>query len=123
VPVHSELRAILDATPSPHLTYLISGHGKPYATAKSLGNAMSRWAAEAGLTGCSLHGLRKACCRKLAEAGCTVNQIQAVSGHKTLAEVERYTRDADRTRLAEEVISRTQSYPREDRFYPQERKA
>ena len=34
-----------------------------------------------------------------------MNQIQAVSGHKTLAEVERYTRDADRTRLAEEVIS------------------
>jgi integrase len=75
------------------------------------------------LTGCSLHGLRKACCRKLAEARCTVNQIQAISGHKTLAEVERYTRDADRTRLAEEAISRTQSYPRGDRFYPQETKA
>ena len=36
----------------------------------------------------------------IAEAGCTAKQIQAITGHKTLAEVERYTRKADQVRLA-----------------------
>jgi integrase len=123
VPIHPELKAILDATPSPHLTYLLSGHCKPYATAKSFGNAMNRWAMEAGLTGCPLHGLRKSCCRRLAEAGCSAIEIRAISGHQSLAEVERYVRGADQERLAERAISRTQSYPREYHAYPRKEKA
>jgi integrase len=59
VPLHPELEAILYATPSPHLTFLISGAGKPYASAKSFGNAVNAWAKQAGLTGCPLHGLRR----------------------------------------------------------------
>jgi integrase-like protein len=39
-----------------------------------------------------LHGLRKTAALSLAEAGCTVHEIQAITGHKSLAEVERYTR-------------------------------
>ena len=31
----------------------------------------------------SPHGLRKAMCRRLAEAGCSASQIAAISGHKT----------------------------------------
>jgi hypothetical protein len=30
IPVHPELRAILDATPSEHLTFLVTTTGKPY---------------------------------------------------------------------------------------------
>ena len=123
VPLHGDLTTILDATPSSHLTYLISGHGKPYASAKSLGNAMNAWAKQAGLTGCELHGLRKSCARRLAEAGCTALEIMAITGHKTLKEVERYTKAADQERMAERAISRTQSYPRQDRSYPRKEKA
>jgi hypothetical protein len=43
---------------------------------------------------CVPHGLRKAACRRLAEVGATAHQIMAVSGHKSLREVERYTRAA-----------------------------
>jgi integrase len=50
--------------------------------------------------GLAAHGLRKAACRRLAEAGCTPHQIKAISGHKTLAEVTRYTDAADQKRLA-----------------------
>jgi enterobacteria phage integrase len=49
---------------------------------------------------CKAHGLRKAAARRLAEAGCSAKQIQAITRHKSLAEVERYTRKADQTRLA-----------------------
>ena len=69
------------------------------------------------------HGLRKACCRRLAEAGCSAHEIMSISGHKSLAEVERYTKAADQKRMAERAIARTESYPRQDRPYPRTKKA
>jgi hypothetical protein len=44
---------------------------------------------------------------RLADAGCTVHQIAAVSGHKTLKEIEHYTKAADQRRLAREAMGRT----------------
>ncbi len=62
---------------------------------------------EAGLPSrCKAHGLRKAAARRLAEAGCSASEIAAITGHKTLAEVERYTRAADQERLARQAIKR-----------------
>jgi hypothetical protein len=49
-------------------------------------------------------GLRKAALTRLADAGKTVHQIAAVSGHKTLKEIERYTKAADQRRLAREAL-------------------
>lgn len=60
----------------------------------------------AGLKGLSAHGLRKSAARRLAEAGCSTKQIAAITGHKTLGEVERYTASADQERMAREAISR-----------------
>jgi hypothetical protein len=51
--------------------------------------------------------LRKAACRRLAEAGCTRHEIAAISGHRTLKEVERYTRAVDQARLARQAMKRT----------------
>src|SRR5215472_485397 len=56
---------------------------------------------------CTAHGLRKAACRRLAEAGCSANEIAAISGHKTLREVQRYTDAADQARLARNAMART----------------
>jgi integrase len=55
---------------------------------------------EAGLHGFSAHGLRKAGCRRLAEAGCTAHEIAAWSGHRTLSEVAHYTRAVDQAAMA-----------------------
>src|SRR5262249_12573378 len=55
---------------------------------------------------CVFHGLRKAACTRLADAGCTAHQIAAISGHKTLKEVERYTKGADQARLARAAMER-----------------
>ena len=49
---------------------------------------------------CSAHGLRKAAARRLAEAGCTMHEIAAITGHASLSEVQRYTKAADQKRLA-----------------------
>lgn len=42
--------------------------------------------------------LRKTLGRLLADAECTAHEIMAALGHTTLAEAERYTREADRRR-------------------------
>jgi len=44
--------------------------------------------------------------RRLAEAGNTTHELMAISGHKTLSEVQRYTDDADRKRLAESGMAK-----------------
>jgi integrase len=61
---------------------------------------------DAGLTKLSAHGLRKAAARRLAETGCSPHQIQAITGHKSLAEVTRYTAAADQGRMAREAMKR-----------------
>ena len=54
----------------------------------------------------SPHGLRKAACVRLAYAGCSTKEIAAISGHKSLHEIERYTRDAEQARLARSAMAR-----------------
>jgi integrase len=62
---------------------------------------------KAGLPGkCNSHRLRKAMLRRLAEAGATEKQIAPWSGHKTLREIERYTRAADQKRLAQDAMKK-----------------
>ena len=50
------------------------------------------------------HGLRKAAARRLAEAGCTMHEIAAITGHARLSEIQRYTKAADQKRLALSAI-------------------
>jgi integrase len=50
---------------------------------------------------CTLRGFRKGRARNIAEAGGSAHKIQAITGHKTLSEVQHYTEAADRKRLGE----------------------
>jgi integrase len=63
IPLHPDLAAIIDATPSGHLNYLVTAHGKPF-TAAGFGVWFRLRCREAGLLKhCAAHGLRKAACR------------------------------------------------------------
>jgi integrase len=108
IPVSPALAAALDATPSQHLTFLVTDDGKPFEAA-----AFTKWFRRCcdavGLSGYSAHGLRKAACRRLAEAGCSASEIAAISGHASLREVERYTRAADQARMARNAMARTRT--------------
>lgn len=106
IPIHPQLAEILNATPSTHLTFLVTAHGKPF-TAAGFGNWFRKMCNEAGLPHCSSHGLRKAQARRLAEAGCSAHEIASITGHKTLSEVQRYAEAASQARLADAAISRT----------------
>lgn len=106
IPVHPSLKRSLEAHPSGGITFLLQRHQKPFSAA-----GFSNWFGEAvraaGLpVGVSAHGLRKAHARRLAEAGCSTQQIMAITGHLSLKEVERYTRAADKAALAKQAMDR-----------------
>ena len=100
IPVHPKLREIIDATPTVGVrTFLVTDQGKPY-TAAHFGVWFRELSDAAQCPDVSAHGLRKAAARRLAEIGCSAHQIASITGHATLMEVERYTKAADRKRMA-----------------------
>jgi integrase len=99
IPIHAKLAMIIAETPANHLNLLTTQTGKPFSAA-GFGNWFRDRCNEAGLSHCSAHGLRKAAARRLAEAGCTMHEIAAITGHASLSEVQRYTKAADQKRLA-----------------------
>lgn len=106
IPITAALAGAINATPSEAMVFLLNEHGKAF-TAKGFGKWFTAQCQRVGLTGLSPHGLRKAACRRLAEAGCSANEIAAISGHASLREVERYTRAADQARMARNAMART----------------
>jgi integrase len=99
IPVHATLFAIVNDTPTEHLTFLTTKLGQPF-TAAGFGNWFREQCNAASLPHCSAHGLRKAAARRLAEAGCTEHEIAAITGHASLREITRYTKAADQRLLA-----------------------
>ena len=108
IPIHPNVREIIDATPSGHLTFLVTEFGKPFAVA-GFGNWFREQCDMANLHHCSFHGLRKAASVRLAEAGCTPHEIAAITGHASLKEIVRYTQTADRKRLARSAMEKVKA--------------
>lgn len=114
IPVHPDLEAVIEAMASGHLTFLTTEYRRPFSPA-GFGNRFREWCNEAGLPHCSAHGLRKAAAARLAERGATAHEIMAITGHRSLEEVERYTRAARQGDLADAAMrkfkSRTKKVP------------
>jgi integrase len=107
IPLLPQLEAVIASTPmrDEQQLFLETQFGEAF-TETGFYNWFTDKARKAGVPkGRSPHGLRKACCRRLAEAGCSPHEIMSVSGHVTLKEVERYTRAANRAHLADSAIA------------------
>ena len=106
IPITPALRRAIDAYPTKHLTYLHTKAGTP-RNAKSLGADFRQWCDTAGLPRrCTLHGLRKGGARRLAEAGASAHEIMSVTGHRTISQVQHYTEEANRQKMAEAAITK-----------------
>jgi enterobacteria phage integrase len=105
IPIHPALSRALKAGPVVGMTHLITdARGRPL---RGLTALIERAARRAGLPECCVaHGLRKAALRRLAEAGSTTKEIAAVSGHRSLSEIENYTAAADQVRLARAAVAK-----------------
>jgi integrase len=100
IEVVPELARIIAATPSRHLTFLVDTRGKPYSE-WNFNRVMRKWCNESGLPEhCVPHGLRYAITTALADKQATTQEIMAITGHRSLAEVERYTKAANKRLLA-----------------------
>jgi integrase len=99
IPVLPTLKSVMDATPSEHMTFLVTEFGKSY-TAAGFGNWFRRQCNAAGLPHCSAHGLRKAGAALAAEAGASESQLKEMYGWSSMKEAEHYTRKARQKVLA-----------------------
>jgi integrase len=105
IPIHETLWPIVRGTAATAPAFILTAFGKP-RTAEALTNWFREAAHEAGLPlDSSPHGLRKAACRRLAEAGCTPHQIQAITGHQNLKEIETYTKAVEQAALARTAMA------------------
>lgn len=105
IPILDELQRAIDRSPVGDLTYLVTFYNKPF-TSNGFGNWFRKKCNEAGLPQCSAHGLRKAAASRLAEMGCSIHEIMSITGHDSVAEVQRYTKAAQQKQLAGRVKKR-----------------
>lgn len=110
IPCHAELRAELDAWERQAVTILVNTWGRPWKTGGIYGAMSDAIRADAELRGLVTHGLRKTAAARLAEAGCSVHQIAAITGHATLAMVAHYTAEADQRQSATAAIRKLEDY-------------
>ncbi len=105
IPIHPALARALQAGPVVGMQHVITdARGRPL---RGLTDLIEAAVKRAGLPArCVAHGLRKATLRRLAEHGSTTKEIAAVSGHRSLSEIERYTARADQAGLAESAIAK-----------------
>jgi integrase len=105
LPLHPELRASLAELKGDHLAFLMTELGAPFASPTAFYNWFVDCAAKAGLPkGLSPHGLRKSTVCRLLEAGATPHQVMSITGHKSLAEIERYAAEVNQPRLAAAAV-------------------
>jgi integrase len=104
IPILADLQRIIDASPTGDLTFLVSQRGRPFAVS-AFGNWFRTRCDEAGLPQCSAHGLREAGATIAAENGATEHQLMAIFGWATSKEAERYTKTAQRKKMAGVAMS------------------
>lgn len=107
IPCHAALKAHLDRWKEDRTSTHIctSSTGGPWRK----GNFNVAFSRERNkhveLSGLQFHGLRKTAAAKLAEAGCSLHEIAAITGHQTLAMLTLYTAEAEqRTRARAAIV-------------------
>ena len=106
IPIDAEFRAVLDTIPHKHMVFISTAYG---AARSEFG--FTNWiicaAKEAGLPPHrSPHGLRKAACVQLADAGCDALEIMAITGHRDIKEVQTYVAAANQRKQAQRAITK-----------------
>jgi integrase len=105
-----ELRAELDAwKPDPAIGPILTNKfSKPWRMgsnlSKQIGDALAK--IEGFPAHYNIHGLRKLAATRLAQAGCTLHEIAAITGHQSLGMLQLYTRSVDQERAAESAAEK-----------------
>ncbi len=107
IPLHRDLRPVLDAIPRRAITILSSEKGRPWTKDGFKSQWQHQMACIELVTGeCHglvFHGLRKSAVVFLLEAGCSTAEVRAVTG-QSLQMVEHYALDVNKRKLAAAAI-------------------
>jgi integrase len=109
IPVHPALKAELDAwrAEAAATMILVNKFDRPWQVtnlSRQLGDALAKL--EGFPPHRNIHGLRKLAAINLAQCGCTLHEIGAITGHRSLAMLQLYTAGTDQERLAEAAVLR-----------------
>jgi integrase len=109
IPVTQRLKIVLDAAPRTSPVILTSSTGRPWKP-NAFRNAWADACRKAGTVGLTFHDLRGTAVTRLAEAGCTVQEVATITGH-SLSDVasilDRYS--ARTEKLAQSAIAKLES--------------
>jgi integrase len=99
LPILDELATELALAPKEALAYILTEYGKTFSQ-KGYGNWFNEKARGAGLVALTAHGIRGGAATIAAENGATTNQLMAIFGWLSESMATRYTKKADRKKLA-----------------------
>ena len=85
--------------------FLMTEFGRLFSE-KAFGNKFKKWKTTAGISQCTIHGLRKAIAVKLAASGANKHEIAAWLAHDGTQTVDVYTKYVERDRLIEKAQKR-----------------
>lgn len=110
IPVLPELRQALEAAPRRAVVICTRQDGHAWKTDHFKHAFADKRDALGQSKDLHFHGLRHLAGRRLAEAGCTPQEIAAILGHKTLAMVTLYTAQAGQEVLARAAITKLEEH-------------
>lgn len=103
IPIHRDLKAVLDTTPKRAVTILTSTEGTPWRGFQATwGKHKPTLVRHHGLV---FHGLRKSAVVMLLEAGCTTAEVASITG-QSFKMVEHYATKVNQEKLARSAILR-----------------
>lgn len=106
LPLHPTLQVDLAAFPPKGEFLIHRSDGKPFSEGV-ISKVLKAALRKAGIPeDRKLHGLRKATCRRLAEAGCSEREIMSVSGHRSPQMVSAYVKAASQRTMATAAMAK-----------------
>ncbi len=103
IPIYPALKETLDGISKRSVFILTNSRGKPWQVA-AMSRAIRRLLPEGARY--VLHGFRKNATINLLEAGCTGEEVKAITGHTTDAMVNHYGRRVSQGRLARSAVAK-----------------
>jgi integrase len=113
VPLHHELTLEMSGWPDigDHILFYVNRAGEMMPVSHNIIYSHIRSEqSKLGLTGLTIHGLRKNAAKMMAEAGCTDREIMSITGHTTTEMVGHYTKGAEQKRLAENAMQKLEKF-------------
>jgi integrase len=114
IPCHDKLYSYLMKMPRKGPYICMTSTCKQWPQNGQFAGNLNRLFSKTAMKGYSIHGLRKTAAKRLADVGCSAHQIMSITGHSTLAEVQRYTRGFSQKKASQEAMSMLQGKQHQD---------